>query len=52
LTAKTNAARLLDRLGISYEIVSAPIPPDDLSAETAAKLLGLPEAMVYNTLVL
>ena len=49
--AKTNAARLLDDLGLAYTMMAADIPDDDLSAETAAKLLGLPEAMVYKTLV-
>ena len=50
--AKTNAARLLDDLGLPYAMMAADIPDDDLSAETAAKLLGLPEEMVYKTLLL
>jgi Cys-tRNA(Pro)/Cys-tRNA(Cys) deacylase len=50
--AKTNAARRLDELGLPYELLAFQAPPDDLSAETAARLLGLPEAMVYKTLVL
>jgi Cys-tRNA(Pro)/Cys-tRNA(Cys) deacylase len=49
---KTNAARLLDDLGLPYETLAADIPDDDLSAETAARLLGLPEERVYKTLVL
>ena len=50
--AKTNAARLLDELGLAYSMMAADIPDDDLSAETAAKLLGLPPETVYKTLVL
>jgi Cys-tRNA(Pro)/Cys-tRNA(Cys) deacylase len=50
--SKTNAARLLDELGISYSMMAADIPDDDLSALSAAKLLGLPPETVYKTLVL
>jgi Cys-tRNA(Pro)/Cys-tRNA(Cys) deacylase len=50
--ARTNAARILDELGVAHETISADVPEDDLSAETAAALLGLPENMVYKTLVL
>lgn len=49
--AKTNAARKLDELGISYRLVSFEASEDDLSAETAAKSLGLPPEVVYKTLV-
>ena len=49
---KTNAARLLDELSLPYSMLAADIPDDDLSAETAAKLLGLPNETVYKTLVL
>lgn len=49
---KTNAARLLDELKLPYSMLAADIPDDDLSAETAAKLLGLPLETVYKTLVL
>ena len=49
---KTNAARLLDELGVPYEVLACRVPADDLSAETAARLLGLPEEMVFKTLVL
>jgi Cys-tRNA(Pro)/Cys-tRNA(Cys) deacylase len=33
-------------------MLAADIPEDDLSAETAAKLLGLPQEEVYKTIVL
>jgi Cys-tRNA(Pro)/Cys-tRNA(Cys) deacylase len=49
---KTNAARLLDDLGLSYELVGFTVNESDLTAETAAKLLGLPEKMVYKTILL
>ncbi len=40
--AKTNAARILDRLGIKYELREYEVDPDDLSAETVAAKVGLP----------
>ncbi|MDR1677696.1 MAG: aminoacyl-tRNA deacylase [Deltaproteobacteria bacterium] len=49
---KTNAARFLDDLGVTYELLAWQVDVDDLSAETAAKLLGLPPEMVYKTLLL
>ena len=48
---KTNAARLLDRLGITYELRSYEVDPDDLQAETVARKVGLPPDQVFKTLV-
>ena len=48
---KTNAARQLDRLGLSYEMKQIEVDEEDLSAETAAAKLGLPPEKVYKTLV-
>lgn len=48
---KTNAARILDRLGIAYELRTYEVDPDDLSAETVARKLGLPLGQVFKTLV-
>ncbi len=48
---KTNAARLLDELGIQYELRQFEVDEDDLSAESAAGHLGLPPDRVYKTLV-
>jgi Cys-tRNA(Pro)/Cys-tRNA(Cys) deacylase len=48
---KTNAARLLDRLGIVYELREYEVDPDDLSAESVARKVGLPPARVFKTLV-
>ena len=39
---KTNAARILDDLGITYELVRFDADESDLSAETAAVAVGLP----------
>ena len=48
---KTNAARILDRLGIAYELRTYAVDVDDLSAETVARKVGLPLAQVFKTLV-
>jgi Cys-tRNA(Pro)/Cys-tRNA(Cys) deacylase len=50
-TAKTNAARLLDSLGIPYELLTYEVNPDDLAAPTVARELGLPPEQVWKTLV-
>lgn len=49
---KTNAARLLDKMGIKYELVPYSFDPDDLAAEHVAEALGEPIEQVYKTLVL
>lgn len=49
---KTNAARLLDKLGVKYELVPYHFDPDDLAAEHVAEELGEPIEQVYKTLVL
>jgi Cys-tRNA(Pro)/Cys-tRNA(Cys) deacylase len=51
MTQKTNAARLLDELGISYELREYEVNPDDLAAETVAAKIGLPAQQVFKTLV-
>ncbi len=48
---KTNAARLLDSLGIRYEIREYEVDPDDLAAESVAKKIGMPPEQVFKTLV-
>jgi Cys-tRNA(Pro)/Cys-tRNA(Cys) deacylase len=47
---KTNACRALDALGISYALRSYEVDESDLSAETAARKLGLPAEQVWKTL--
>ncbi len=49
--SKTNAARLLDTLGIAYELLSYEVDPDDLAAASVARKLGLPPEQVWKTLV-
>jgi Cys-tRNA(Pro)/Cys-tRNA(Cys) deacylase len=51
MAPKTNAARLLDRLGIGYELREYEVDPDDLAAETVAAKIGLPPEQVFKTLV-
>ena len=48
---KTNAARLLDQMGIHYELREYEVDPDDLAAETVAAKIGLPPEQVFKTLV-
>jgi Cys-tRNA(Pro)/Cys-tRNA(Cys) deacylase len=48
---KTNAMRILDTLGIRYEIREYEVDPDDLSAERVARDIGLPAEQVFKTLV-
>ena len=49
--AKTNAVRLLERLGVSFELRSYEVDPDDLAAETVARKIGMPAEQVFKTLV-
>jgi len=48
---KTNAVRLLDTLGIAYELREYEVDPEDLSAETVARKVGLPVEQVFKTLL-
>ncbi len=48
---KTNAARLLDSMKIEYELRTYDVDPEDLSAETVARKVGLPLEQVFKTLV-
>jgi Cys-tRNA(Pro)/Cys-tRNA(Cys) deacylase len=48
---KTNAVRLLDTLGVKYELRDYAVDPEDLSAETVAAKIGLPPEQVFKTLV-
>ena len=49
--SKTNAARLLDRLGIIYELIPYEVDPDHLAAEDVAARIGMPAEQVFKTLV-
>lgn len=48
---KTNATRLLDKLGIAYTLHEYAVDPDDLSATKVAAQVGLPARQVFKTLV-
>ena len=48
---KTNAVRLLDGLGISYELREYTVDPEDLAAESVAAKIGMPAEQVFKTLV-
>jgi Cys-tRNA(Pro)/Cys-tRNA(Cys) deacylase len=50
-SAKTNAARLLDKLAIPYEIREYEFDPDDISAQAVAKKVSMPPEQVFKTLV-
>jgi len=48
---KTNAARILDTLGIAYELRDYDVDPDALDGETVARKVGMPPEQVWKTLV-
>lgn len=51
-TEKTNAARLLDKAGIVYQLIPYEVDENDLAAQHVADSLGQDIAMVFKTLVL
>jgi Cys-tRNA(Pro)/Cys-tRNA(Cys) deacylase len=50
MPVKTNAVRVLDGLGITYELKEYDVDPDDLAAETVAAKVGYPPEQVFKTL--
>ena len=48
---KTNAARILDRAKISYELIPYEVDESDLSAVTVARKVGMPLEQIYKTIV-
>jgi len=48
---KTNAVRLLDALSIAYELRAYEVDPDDLTAISVARKIGLPPEQVFKTLL-
>ena len=50
-THKTNAARLLDSLSIAYELRTYEVDPDDLTAISVARKIGMPIEQVFKTLL-
>ena len=49
---KTNAARLLDKAGISYGLIPYEFDENDLAVQHVAECLGQPIEQVFKTLVL
>lgn len=49
---KTNAARILDKEGVAYELIPYTVDPDNLAADHVAAELGEPIERVFKTLVL
>lgn len=52
MSDKTNAARILDRMKIKYELVEYMVDPENLAADHVAAELGEPIEQVFKTLVL
>lgn len=48
---KTNAARVLDELGLDYQLLSYEVDESDLSAPNVAAKIGLEAAQTFKTLV-
>ena len=48
---KTNGARFLENLGIAFELREYEVDPDNLSALTVAKKIGMPPEQVFKTLL-
>jgi len=48
---KTNAVRLLESLGIQYELREYEVDPDDLAAETVAAKISMAPEQVFKTLL-
>lgn len=51
-TEKTNAARLLDKAGIAYNLIPYEFDENDLAAHHVADSLGQDISLVFKTLVL
>ena len=45
---KTNAVRLLESMGIEYELREYTVDPEDLAAETVAAKIGMPPEQVLK----
>jgi len=48
---KTNGARFLESLGIPFELREYEVDPEDLSATTVARKIGMPPEQVFKTLL-
>lgn len=48
---KTNGARFLESLNIPFDLIEYEVDPEDLSAITVAKKIGMPPEQVFKTLL-
>src|SRR5580698_5435138 len=48
---KTNGARFLELIRIRFELIEYEVDPNDLSAITVAKKIGMPAEQVFKTLL-
>jgi Cys-tRNA(Pro)/Cys-tRNA(Cys) deacylase len=48
---KTNAVRLLESLGVQFELREYAVDPEDLAAETVAAKIGMQPEQVFKTLL-
>ena len=48
---KTNAVRMLESLGVQYELREYDVDPNDLAAETVAAKIEMPPEQVFKTLL-
>jgi Cys-tRNA(Pro)/Cys-tRNA(Cys) deacylase len=48
---KTNGARFLENLGIAFELHEYEVDPEDLSAVSVARKVGMPPEQVFKTLL-
>jgi len=48
---KTNAVRLLESMGIAYQLRDYAVDPEDLAAESVAAKIGMPPEQVFKTLL-
>ena len=48
---KTNAARYLDSLGLTYELCEYAVDPEEFSALVVAEKIGMPPEQVFKTLL-
>jgi Cys-tRNA(Pro)/Cys-tRNA(Cys) deacylase len=51
MAQKTNAARLLDQMGVRFEMREYEVDPKDLAAEAVAAKIDLPPGQLFKTLV-
>lgn len=48
---KTNAARLLEAMGVDFDLWNYEVDPSDVSAKAVAAKIGLPPERIFKTLV-